>query len=94
MTMILGVHLTDQIYLAGDTRVTYMDSNGSATGFEDTVIKVAGVVDSPDYKLSLAVAGDVELASFMTSRLAYELKAKTLNRDISCVAFDLTKLLF
>lgn len=79
MTMILGVNLTDQIYLAGDTRVTYL---GSQVIHEDNVIKLTGLKDSSDYRLAVAVAGDVELASFLTSRFVNDLKQGKIPLDI------------
>lgn len=85
--MILGVNLTDQIYLAGDTRVTYI--NGSKVTHEDNVIKLTGIKDSPEYRLAVVVAGDVELASFLTGRFANDLKEKKFDLDIDSLEVSL-----
>jgi len=77
--MILGINLTDQIYLAGDTRVTYF---GEKTAHEDNIIKLASLKDSKEYKLAIAVAGNVELATFLTSRFANDLRENKILLDI------------
>ncbi len=86
--MILGINLTDQIYLAGDTRVTYF---GAQVAHEDNVIKLAGLKDSSEYQLAIAVAGDVELASFLTGRLANDLKERKFDLDIDKLEVTLKK---
>ncbi len=78
--MIMGVNLTDKIYLAADSRVTY--TGPSTTKYEDNVIKIVGLKNSPEYQLTVAVAGDVELATFLAGTLSFNLKHGTIPLNI------------
>ena len=71
MTMILGLNLSDRVYLAADTRVTRSDGSQ-----EDHILKVMPLINSPSptagalpNNIMVAVAGDIKLATFFYTEL-------------------------
>jgi hypothetical protein len=60
MTLILGINLTDSVYLAADTRVTKMKGN-QITGSHDNLLKIWGNQEG----VFCAVAGDAGLAKYL-----------------------------
>lgn len=67
MTLILGINLTDSVYLAADTRVTQI-SNGKIVGSHDNLLKIWGNQNG----LWCAVAGDAGLAKHLLTELQYQ----------------------
>lgn len=66
MTLILGINLTDSVYLAADTRVTRM-RNGEIVDTHDDLLKIWGNQDG----IFCAVAGDAGLAKHLLNELRY-----------------------
>ncbi len=71
MTLILGINLTDSVYLAADTRVTRM-RNGEVVGTHDDLFKIWGNQDG----IFCAVAGDAGLAKHLLNELRYQAFAR------------------
>lgn len=67
MTLILGINLTDSVYLAADTRVTRM-YNGEIIGTHDNLLKLWGNQNG----IFCAVAGDAGLAKHLLVGLQKE----------------------
>lgn len=92
MTLIIGLNLSDKIYLAGDTRVTQPTTeHPSGKIFIDNVIKIGVVYDQSAYgttrcpthnRLNVAVAGDVALATHSFSSIQKDIFGGLLSSDI------------
>lgn len=93
MTLIVGINLSDRIYLAGDTRVTQYDLQNGGYRFIDNIIKISpmygkNVINSglPMCKssnlISVAIAGDVSLANFVYSKIKSDIFQGGLSNDI------------
>ena len=86
MTLIMALNLSDRIYLAADTRVTKKPDMETA----DNIMKIAPVwgrslPGQPFYdknEVFIAVAGDVEFASFFYNELKEAISKKRLPSDI------------
>ncbi len=78
MTLIIGLNLSDRIYLAADTRLTVEDKVSNKKYYTDNIFKIAPLVppnlksdvllESKD-RIYVAVAGDVELAKHIYSEI-------------------------
>ena len=84
MTMILGLNLSDKIYLAADTRVTHDDGR-----HVDIIVKILPLVDGPSPKpvplpnnIHVAVAGDVRLATFFYEEIYRRINSGNLSSNI------------
>jgi len=78
--MIVGLNLSDRLYLAADSRVTFSD--GTA---QDNILKLIPILDRAIYnddRLIVAVAGRVKLAKFLVDKLYYAFCKKKLSPDI------------
>lgn len=91
MTMILGLNLSDRVYLAADTRVTM--SNGT---HEDHVLKIMPLVESPSLEpcempnsINLAVAGDVRFSTYFYEQIYALIKSGGLSSDIRILSKQL-----
>jgi|GEM_PF-4732076 len=90
MTLIIGLNMSDGIYLAADTRVTVTDNSNQKQLFVDNVLKITPlfgkhILDkdcSTDILISIAVAGDVKFANFIKDSLKTALYEKSLSSDI------------
>lgn len=67
MTLILGINLTDSVYLAADTRVTQMRGD-KVIGYHDNLLKIWGNQEG----IFCAVAGDAGLAKHILVGLGNE----------------------
>jgi hypothetical protein len=67
MTLILGINLTDSVYLAADTRVTRMRGD-EIVDTHDNLLKIWGNKSG----IFCAVAGDAGLAKHLLSELRYQ----------------------
>lgn len=65
MSLILGINLSDRIYLAADTRITKTDKSGKITYFEDNFLKIAPLSST----VAVAAAGNARMASFIINEL-------------------------
>jgi hypothetical protein len=85
MTLIVGLNLSNRLYVAGDTRVTFSDDS-----FKDDIIKVVNLCgeSSPAVEgknpnaICIAVAGDLALANFLQRNIRSALKTGLLPTDI------------
>jgi len=80
VTLIVGLNLSDRLYLAADTRVSFGDGK-----VEDNALKILPLLDKKIYRensISVAVAGDVELATFLYNSIYKKLCNKELSCDI------------
>jgi hypothetical protein len=82
MTMIIGLNLSDRVYLSADTRVTYGDGRTV-----DNALKILPLLDravhSRNNTIVVAIAGDVAFATFLYLKLDLAFnKKKRLNPDI------------
>jgi len=91
MTLIIGLNLSDKLYLAADTRAT--DQKGNHF---DNVIKIAHLVTLRFHKIdkqnidkivnegyiSVAVAGNIRLASFIYKNIQESIQSRSLSSDI------------
>jgi len=68
MTVILGVNLSDKVYLAGDSRLSH-EKDGKTEVRHDNMQKVENLKDS--HTITVASAGDAKFASFLLNRLNY-----------------------
>ncbi|MFZ2484412.1 MAG: hypothetical protein WAX80_02610 [Minisyncoccia bacterium] len=93
MTLIMGLNLSDRLYIASDTRVTHARLKQDGTILSsipiDNVLKGMPLWDKALGKheddgnfITLAVAGDVELATYMYEHLRKDLLLKNLSSDI------------
>ncbi|MDB5186342.1 MAG: hypothetical protein JWL85_865, partial [Candidatus Saccharibacteria bacterium] len=69
MTVIVGVNLSDKIYLAGDSRLSYM-KDGQTYTRHDNMQKVENILNSAN--ISVACAGDAQFSQYILKRLAKE----------------------
>lgn len=98
MTLIVGLNLSDKIYLAADTRVTITNQDGSGM-LVDNIIKIVPlygkhILDKQcdeNVLLSMAVAGDVGLADFIKNKIKDDLYSKKLNSDIRTLFQELNR---
>ena len=86
MTLIIGLNLSDRIYLGADTRITF--GNGS---YKDDVLKISALGEWENTlhapyglkrKLLLSVAGNVNLASFLFGKISPAIRGKDLATDV------------
>lgn len=97
MTLIVGLNLSDRVYLAADSRVTL--TGQSAVKYIDNVIKIAplygaSVMDSVPFDtnlMSVAVAGDLHLANFFYSEIKKDIYANLLSTNIRKISLDLDR---
>jgi len=68
MTVIIGVNLSDKVYLAGDSRLSY-EKDSKVELCHDNMQKVENLKDS--HTITVASAGDAKFASFLLNRLNY-----------------------
>ena len=98
MTLVVGLNLSDRIYLAADSRATNIQ-NGNK---EDNILKIMpvwgrNVLDQgrfDDNFISLAVAGDIGLATFLYKKITTSIKAGEISSDIRRLLDDLDKNFF
>lgn len=87
MTLILGMNLTDSVYLAADTRVTQMKGS-VVVGIHDDLLKIWG----NKHGIFCAVAGDAGLARHLLSGLRYESFARrgveSIRKNIEQFVYD------
>lgn len=82
MTMIMGLNLSDRVYLSADTRVTY--GNGKTV---DNALKILPLLDRATHPknntIVVAIAGDIAFATFIYQKIynAFN-KEKSLSPDI------------
>ncbi len=98
MTLIIGLNLSNKIYLAGDTRVTTTPiTQPSEKTYIDNILKldlVWGDTVHPQLKhdgntIAVAVAGDVEFATYLVKRIKEDLNRGRLNSDIRIFAVEI-----
>ena len=80
MTFIIGLNLSDRIYLAGDTRVTHSDGQ-----YSDDALKLSPLLNRAVFaenEIGIAVAGNVALATFFKNEISTALNNRQLNPDI------------
>lgn len=85
MTLIVGLNLSDRLYLGADTRVTYPDNT-----FEDNIIKVAHLIGVPVPIIGeenfdtifLAVAGNLNYATYLYKEIKNDIDNGKLSSDI------------
>ncbi len=85
MTLIVGLNLSDRLYIAGDTRVTFGDGS-----FSDDIIKVSEVCGESFHiigqknpnTICLAVAGNLSLAKYFFSEITSAVESGELPDDI------------
>jgi hypothetical protein len=85
MTLIVGLNLSDRVYLAGDTRVTFPDGS-----YKDDVIKVAHLSGEPHpligqknpNTLYMAVAGSLNFATYLCKAIRTSIHKKSLPDDV------------
>lgn len=90
MTLIVGLNLSDKLYLAADTRVTRYNFDRSSRIFIDNIIKIKpifgkNILDQDcgsKNMISVAVAGDVRLAAFVCSKIESAIYRGSLSQDI------------
>jgi len=93
MSLIIGINLSDRIYLAGDTRITQRDYQDRNTIYIDNVVKVtplygknvfdAGLpVCTNNNLISMAIAGDVSLANYVYLEIRKSIYEGKLSNDI------------
>jgi len=63
MSLIIGINLSDRVYLSADTRLTF-DVGGSQK-YLDNFLKIKPL----SQKIAVAVAGDIQIASFIVRRI-------------------------
>ncbi|NCO04726.1 MAG: hypothetical protein GW939_01105 [Candidatus Magasanikbacteria bacterium] len=98
MTLIVGLNLSDRIYLAADTRVTITNSRDENM-FVDNIIKIVPLYGKhildrhcpEDVLLSMAVAGDVGLADFVKNSIKDDLYSKGFSSDIRSLFQELNE---
>src|ERR1700687_703810 len=87
MTMIVGLNLSDKLYLCADPRLTF-SSDGSHV---DDIIKVMPIYGEPvplvgevekNNRIAVAVAGDLEMAAFLTKAIQDAIESGELSNDI------------
>lgn len=66
MTVILGINLSNRVYVAGDSRLSYMDS-GELRVRHDNMQKVESLANSGG--IVIASAGDAKFAHYMLSKM-------------------------
>lgn len=67
MTVILGINLSNKIYVAGDSRLSY-EKDGNIYTRHDNIQKVENLRGCPD--ISVACAGDAKFARFLHDKMA------------------------
>jgi hypothetical protein len=80
MTLIMGLNLSDKVYLAADTRITFGDGSTCDDG-----LKILPILDRANHKtnsVTLAVAGDIALAAFLHEKISKALNSGELSPDI------------
>lgn len=95
MTLIIGLNLSNKIYLAGDTRVTsHNNANPKNVTRIDNILKLDLIWGNSvrpqnkydDNSISVAVAGDVQFASFLVKGIKSALNDGSLSSDIRLLA--------
>ena len=84
MTLIIALNLSDRIYIAGDTRVTF--ENGTT---EDNALKVLPLIDIakfPEHSIGVAVAGSVDFAAYLYHEVSAGINNEILSPDIRKLA--------
>src|SRR5574343_807875 len=91
MTMIIGLNLSNRLYLAADSRVTsFSEKNQQIIGTSDNILKIMplwgkNILDQGFFDenyISMAVAGNVEVATYFYNEITQSLKNGGLNTDI------------
>lgn len=85
MTLIVGLNLSDRLYLGGDTRVSFSDGT-----FSDNIIKIGHISGDPYPLLGqknpntifCAVAGDLEFADYLYQEVKDAIQNKEISDDI------------
>ncbi len=80
MTMIVGLNLSDRLYLAADTRASFSDGTK-----KDDALKILPLLDRvvyPKNNIAVAVAGHVTSATFFREKIYSALSGKKLSGDI------------
>ena len=67
MTVILGINLSDKIYIAGDSRLSY-EKDGEIYTRHDNIQKVENLKGCPD--ISVGCAGDANFARFLHDKMS------------------------
>lgn len=78
MTVIIGVNLSDKIYLAGDSRLSY-EQNGEVYIRHDNMQKVENIPRSKN--ITMASAGDAKFSQTVITRLSKEAFIKSSIND-------------
>ncbi len=91
MTFIVGMNLSNRLYVAGDTRVTF--SNGL---FKDDIIKVVPLCgesirdgQKAENAICVAVAGDLSLSNFFCHSMRFAIKSGELSSDIRSLFIEI-----
>lgn len=80
MTLIIGLNLSDRLYLAGDTRVTFKDGTT-----KDNALKILPFLDLqnfPEHSMGIAAAGNVDLANYLHKNISDAIKVGNLGCDV------------
>ncbi len=81
MTLIVGINLSDKIYFAGDTRITFNDGT-----YKENIIKIVPIYPlNPQQEeglIVMGVAGDLEFAQFLYRKIIDRIKSGELSGDI------------
>ena len=80
MTMIMGLNLSNKVYLVADTRVSFPDGS-----FHDNILKIRPLVDKAFHRqneIAVAVAGNVGLTSYLYKEIQTALNKGTISTDI------------
>ncbi len=88
MTLVVGLNFSHKLYLAGDTRVTR--DNGQSRQYIENILKVVPlwgkeILDQKFFdnnSISLAVAGNVSLASYLYEKIRTALNNREISSDI------------
>lgn len=86
MSLIFGINLCDRIYLAADSRVTKIRSDGSVESYRDEILKIEPISEG----VSIATAGDIRMASFLVSKI---LQSELRNQDIRTIRLNIERFL-
>ena len=84
MTLIIALNLSDRIYIAGDTRVTFDDGTT-----KDNALKVLPLIDIakfPEHSIGVAVAGNVDFAAYLYQEVSAGINNEILSPDIRKLA--------
>lgn len=76
MTFILGINLTDRLYLASDTKISRKMPDGSFQALAHSMKLISFVGNGIEESVSCAFSGDVSFAKFLMSQMSKDFGSK------------------